>query len=451
MRKLTIKLKITLWFTSFMILLSCVVFAFIAFVSDSTATRQVTGALTRQVDENVHAVKNIDGRVDIGGSFVFFRNGIYCLVFSKDGGKIAGDLPYEALEEEPLKEGGVRMVNADGEAGLIYDRLVELKGHEDVWVRGVVLEKSSIASSAVSRAVLVALPLLIVLAAGGGYLIAGRSLRPIQKISETANEIGRSGDLSKRIELEGSGDELHKLADSFNRMFQQLETNFEAERNFTSDASHELRMPVTVILAQCEYALENASGEQELYEAISVIQHQGYRMSRLIESLLNFTRMEQRTESIAFEPVELSELVKGICQEQEDFDDKHITLTEEIQPGIKIEANQSLMTRMVGNLIRNAYRYGKENGKIWVSLNKTGQEVALSVADDGIGIEEEELPKIWNRFYRVDKARSSAEDGGLGLGLAMVKQIAELHGGSVQAESVLGHGSVFTVSFKIEG
>lgn len=449
MKKLTIKLKITLWFTAFMILLCAVVFVFIAVVSNQTAVRDVRISLTGLVDRNIKEIDYDDGRLEIDDDFISFQNGVYCILFNEDGTKISGNAPYDVLEEEPFEDEGIRSVSIGGEQYLVYDRLISFKRYDDIWIRGVVSESGgAISVSAMSRTALIALPLLIIMAAVGGYLIARHSLRPIQKISKTAEEIGSSGDLSKRIEMEASGDELNQLAGTFNRMFNRLETNFEAEKHFTSDASHELRTPVSIILAQCEYAFENASGEQELYEAIGAIQKQGYRITHLIESLLYFTRIEQHTEALSFETADLSALVMSVCQELKEIREKNISLTEEdVQPEIEMKVDVVLFSRMLANLIRNAYRYGKENGNINVSLKENIDGIILSVADDGIGIAEDELPNIWNRFYRVDKSRSSSKGSGLGLGLAMVKQIAGLHGGHIQVESEIGNGSTFIIRF----
>lgn len=445
MKKLTIKLKITLWFTVFMILLAAAVFAFIAVVSGSTTSHQVRAALTGLVNSNLKEVEYDDGEPDIDDDFVSYQNGVYCLVLNSAGEKLSGYAPYTELEHQAPQDGSIRSVRIGTESYLIYDRQVAEKNGPGLWVRGAVLEGGSIvASSAVYQAALIALPLFILLAAVGGYLLAGRLLRPIQEISQTAEAIGGSGDLSKRIKLAGNGkDELHRLADTFNGMFERLEANFEAERNFTSDASHELRTPVTTILAQCEYAFENAAGEQELYEAIGVIQRQGYRMSRLIESLLQLTRMEQRTEAPTFETLDISKLVQSVCREHRELTEKHISLTEDIQPHVQMKADTALLTRMLDNLLQNACRYGKENGKIAVTLKETDETVTLSVADDGIGIAAKDLPNIWNRFYRADPSRSGAN--GMGLGLAMVRQIAGLHHGKVQVVSHPGQGSMFTV------
>ena len=447
MKRMTIKLKIALWFTAFMLLLSVIIFAFIALVSASSTSNHVRGVLTGFVDDNSREVEYDDGELDIDDDFISFKSGVYCLVFNDAGEKLSGYAPYDLLENHPFEDGSIRDVSIAGEFYLIYDRAVIDKNEPGLWVRGVVQEDgNSINAETVYRAAIIAVPLLIALAAFGGYLIAGHSLHPVREIGQTAENIGRSGDLSRRIELkENSKDELHRLADTFNRMLSRLETNFEAQRNFTSDASHELRTPVTTILAQCEYAFENAETKQELYEAIGAIQKQGYRMSRLIESLLQFTRMEQRTEMQNPQYVDISSLARTVCREYMEASDKNITLSEEIEPNVKMKADPSLITRMIGNLIQNAYRYGKENGNIKVSLRENESAVTLSVADDGIGISAADQPNIWNRFYQADKSRSNG--GGLGLGLAMVKQIAELYGGTVQVESELDKGSLFTVCF----
>lgn len=468
MKKITIKLRITLWFTAFMILLCAVVFVFIAVVSNTRTTQDTRNALTALVERNMREIEYDEGALDIDDDFASYENGVYCLIFSKSGEKVSGSAPYAGLDGEPFEDKRVRQVKVGDTTYLIYDRLIESKRYDDIWVRGVVLESGGALSvSAVSRAVLIALPLLLALAAGGGYLIAGHSLRPIEKISRTAEEIGSSGDLSKRIEMDDGTDELHRLAATFNRMFDRLEANFEAERHFTSDASHEMRTPVSTILAQCEYAFENASGEDELYEAIAKIQKQGWRISHLIESLLYFTRIEQNTETVSLETVDISALTASVCREQLDgisceipmqrdtadtapqkMPAEHtITLTQDIQPDITMKADTLLFAHMLENLIRNAYRYGKEGGNIHVSLKDGDGVITLSVTDDGIGISPDELPKIWNRFYRVDAARSSSQGPGLGLGLAMVKQIVKILGGSVHVKSEAGKGSAFTVQF----
>ncbi|HIR03025.1 MAG: HAMP domain-containing sensor histidine kinase [Acutalibacteraceae bacterium] len=446
--KLSIKSKITIWFTAMMLLLCTVVFAFIAIFSSATAAQDSRRLLMETVQTNMDELDYDDGKLEIDDDFTFFNNGVYIQLFDENGVLISGYAPYDVLYSQPFTDSTTRQASTNGGSYLIYDRRVTLDDSKTVWIRGVVSSENGLAGlSTVTKAALIALPLLVILASAGGYLLARRSLNPIRKMNKTAEEIGRSGDLSKRIEINANGDELHQLAETFNRMFARLQTNFEAERQFTSDASHELRTPVSIILAQCEYAFENASGKEELYEAIGAIQKQGYRMSHFISSLLAFTRLEQGTEAPAMEKVHLSELVSSVCAEQKTIAEKNISLLTQITPNIIMAADPALFTRMLNNLIQNAYRYGVENGHIWVSLLQEANTVVLTVADDGIGIEAEEIPKIWNRFYRSDKARSRSGNAGLGLGLAMVKQIARLHKGEISVESAPGKGSTFTVRF----
>lgn len=451
MKKLSIKLKITLWFAAFMVLLCAAAFAFVALLSSSDTNRDLERSLTGFVDSNARAVRTEGGKVTANDDFITFRNGIYCILYDGSGEIVEGKAPYSELEEIELSEGGIRSEMVEGEEYLIYDLKIPDRDRSDVWLRGVTLANpNGLSRSAMLHAACIALPLLLALAVVGGYLIARRSLKPIQQISRTAELIGESGDLTRRIELSGSGDELHQLAAVFNRMFDRLEKNFEAERSFTSDASHELRTPVTVILAQCEYALEDAKDEQELYEALGVVQKQGYRMKRMIESLLQFTRLEQQTEAFQPHPINLSALVEKVSRETSETGSKGIALHTDIAQNISVEGDEATLSRMLENLIRNAYKYGRENGNINVALKAENGKALLSVADDGIGISAEDMPRIWNRFYRADKARSAGGEGGFGLGLAIVKQIAVLHGGSVEARSEPDKGSVFTVSLPLK-
>ncbi|MFV0363808.1 MAG: sensor histidine kinase [Suipraeoptans sp.] len=444
MKRVSIKLKITLWFTAFMILISIICFAFIVTVSSATSSNQRKESVAELVDANVNEIEYDDGELEIDDEFISYKSGVYCLVYANDGTRLAGSASEE-FEVGEFVDSEIRYVDVGTDRYVVYDRKISLKGNNSVWIRGVASDGGNILqSSAVTPAVIFALPLLIVLAAIGGYLIARNSLKPIGRISKTAGEIGNSGDLSKRISVTSS-DELGQLSETFNQMFEKLEDSFETERRFTSDASHELRTPVTTILAQCEYAFENATSEKELYESLETIQKQGYRMSHLIEALLRFTRMEQNAPSLEKEQVDLSKLAINVCKEQSKLNEKGITLASRIEPDIIISGDKALLAQMMDNVIRNAYKYGNENGNIYVSLTRDNQSIAFSVRDDGIGIAADELPKIWNRFYRVDKARTNISGTGFGLGLAFVKQIVELHGGRVHVTSTPGNGSTFTI------
>lgn len=444
---MSIKSKLTLWFTVSMILLACIMFGFISLASASVSLRDSQSVLHRIINEIAGEVDYDDGELDLDDDFKTYKDNVYSILAQENGAVITGYLPAERLMQIPFEHGSLKEIQAGGETYYLLDMKLSFSPEPDLWLRSVTPASGrTISTQTLRKTALIMLPVLIFLAAAGGYLLARRSLKPIREIRDTAESVAQSGDLGRRIEVK-THDELGQLSDTFNHMFERLEENFNAERQFTSDASHELRTPVSVILAQCEYAFENASDEVELYECIGAIQRQGYRMSKLIESLLAFTRLEQHTQALQMLPENISVLTESVCDEQAEVPENNIELIKNIQPDITLNADAVLFSRMVSNLIRNAYRYGKEGGYIRVSLEEEGNTVQLTVEDNGIGIALEDLPHIWNRFYRADKSRSSVKNG-LGLGLSMVRQIAQLHGGTASVESQEKVGSRFTIIFK---
>jgi signal transduction histidine kinase len=263
-------------------------------------------------------------------------------------------------------------------------------------------------------------------------------------------------------------------------MLDRLEEAFQREKQFTADASHELRTPISVILAQCEYSLELAETKEDYQEALQVIEEQGFKMKELVSQLLFFARMEQGHESLHLSKVNISQLTAKICEEQialhsVEENNANIQLATDIEPDIISSVDQALFIRLLTNLISNAYQYGKSDGHITVTLacqpaNQSSfpvtdssnlptydSAVCLTVSDDGIGIASEHLPYIWNRFYQADPARTASaasnsqggEAAGAGLGLSMVKAIAAVHGGSAAVDSAPGQGSIFTVTLPL--
>ena len=226
-------------------------------------------------------------------------------------------------------------------------------------------------------------------------------------------------------------------------MFARLERSFEAEKQFTSDASHELRTPIAVILAQCGET-RHATTPEQYQEAITVIDRQARKMSALVAQLLQMTRLEQGTHPASMEEADLSELVTVLCEEQPELS-RGITIQTDVQPEVHACFDVTLMSRLLQNLLNNAIRYGRDNGHIWVTLRALEDQILLSVRDDGVGIPEDRLEKIFQRFYQVDPSRSGS--AGTGLGLTMVRQIAALHGGEITVESREGAGSCFTLRF----
>lgn len=322
------------------------------------------------------------------------------------------------------------------------------KAYDDIWVRGIMKADSEDGIwDTITVLALLLLPAFIALGAIFGDRIAKNALAPLKQLNETVSKTQSADDLTKRITDTDSDPDIRSLADNFNKMFSRLQASFEAQKHFTSDASHELRTPVAVVLAESEYQLGEEGHSEEVRESFETIYKQANSMQRLISQLLNFAKMEQGSVKPDLASENLSELVESVSDDIGRVHEKNIKLIKDIEPHIMLNMDVGLITRLCDNLISNAVRYGREGGYVRVSLKKESEKIILKVEDNGIGISKENLEKIWLRFFRADKARSR-EEGCSGLGLPMVKQIALLHGAEVFAESEENKGSIFTVIFK---
>ena len=293
---------------------------------------------------------------------------------------------------------------------------------------------------------LVLFPILVLLTAVVGWLIARRAFKPVRQITDTVDAISDGSDLTARIGLKRGRDEIHRLAATFDRMFDRLEHSFNAEKRFASDASHELRTPIAVIIAECEYARQNAKTVEDYEESMEVVERQSRKMSALINQLLNITRMDQGTHSVQLERADFSALVEVVCDEAATASGRAIELEKDIEQGVYANMDVGLMARLVQNLVENAFKYTAEGGHVRVSLKAEGGLLKFSVEDNGIGIDKKDLPHIWERFWQADSSRGV--DRGSGLGLSMVKQISDAHGGKLSVESRPGEGSTFTYTME---
>lgn len=383
MRHISIKVRMTIWFTVVMVVISSLMLVFVMLMNRNQVTKppaaQVVSVVTRNADrlEVEHGVLDLSD-VDL------FRHGVYTQVFDEEGQLLAGSAPTELTEQLPLAEGDVRQ--AQGSDGLydVYDVSIPAAG---VWVRGTI---SHNARGGVMEVIVPLawslLPALIVASALGGFLIAWLSFRPMEKVISTAEAISDGGDLSRRIGLPKGRSEISRLAAAFDGMCDRLERSFEVERQLTSDASHELRTPVAVILAECDSLDHGQPTEEDYRQSVDVIRRQGQQMSRLIGQLLHITRLEQGTQKLQMETADLSQLVEVLCEEQAHLAPEGTTLAVHTQPDLLVNGDVTLLSRLLTNLISNAYRYGKPNGHVWVDLRREGQWAVLSVRDDGSGI-----------------------------------------------------------------
>ena len=443
MKRMSVKLKITLWYTLVITVLSIAVLTAMTSVNSEIIERDIESRIARTVDgfsRRTVPPENKGGKIP---EFGFYEQGVHMIMYDSDGNVIAGRVPFEIEDSGALEDRNLEKYSDGKSRYYIYTRKANSPSGE-IWIKGIVSvnDESFAMKSAIKANILLTL-MLIIIAAGGGYFILSRALAPVNKISRTAKKIIESSDLSQRIRIGDGKDEIHELANTFDDMLDRIEQTLEREKQFTSDASHELRTPVAVILSECEYLIDCADNIDDAKTSAESVKKQAENMSKLISELLTISRMDKNTIKTSFEDVDLSELLGFVCDEQEEIHSESITLTRDIGENIHAEADRFLLARLAINLISNAYTYGKSSGNIRVSLHESGGDVVLEVADDGIGISEENLPKIWERFFRADEARTANDEGNMGLGLSMVKWIAECHGGSISAESTLGKGSVF--------
>jgi heavy metal sensor kinase len=290
---------------------------------------------------------------------------------------------------------------------------------------------------------IIAVPLALALAAGGGIFLARRALKPVDKIAQTAQEIGES-DLSRRINV-NTKDELGRLAATLNEMIGRLDKAFQRQKQFTSDASHELRTPLAVIEAESTLALQKERPSGDYQQSLEIISQESRQMSSLIDQLLTLARADAGKEQWNFTEVNLGKLISNLSTDVEVLcQEKGLSFQLGQPQDLVVKGDEARLRELFMNLLDNAIRYTPSPGTVSVSFRREGQMAVVAIMDTGIGIPAEDIPFIFERFYRVDKSRSRAE-GGSGLGLAICRHIAEVHGGKIEVESQVGAGSTFSV------
>jgi heavy metal sensor kinase len=293
------------------------------------------------------------------------------------------------------------------------------------------------------RTFLIAIPLTLAVAAGGGIFLARRALKPVDQIARTAQEIGE-GDLSRRIDV-NTKDELGRLAATLNEMIGRLENTFRRQQQFTSDASHELRTPLAVIEAESSLALQKERPSSDYRQSLETISREARHMSSLVARLLALARSDAGKEQWNFMEVNLGKLIAELATDAEILcQEKELNFQLDQMQDLVVRGDDARLRELFMNLLDNAVRYTPSPGAVSVSLRREDQMAVVAITDTGVGIPPEDMPFIFDRFYRVDKSRSRV-DGGSGLGLAISQHIAQAHGGRVELESNVGVGSTFSV------
>jgi heavy metal sensor kinase len=290
-----------------------------------------------------------------------------------------------------------------------------------------------------------AVPSVLVFATLFARFLARRALKPISKIIKTARDIGQGQELSQRIPVFKVQDELGQLALTFNEMMDRLENSFAQMRQFSSDASHELRTPLTVLQGQNELVLSKLRDPKEYQEVIISNLEEIKYMSKVLEDLFVLSRSDENQVLLNYKRMDLRDLVEEVCRHAEILaEEKDISIVIAFLEQVKINGDEVRLRQMVWNILHNGIKYTQPGGELKVSLLEESGFALLSIQDTGIGIPEKDLPFIFDRFYRVDKARSK-DEGGSGLGLSICRHIAEAHKGKIKVESKPGLGTRFKI------
>ncbi len=288
------------------------------------------------------------------------------------------------------------------------------------------------------------IPIVFMISVVGGYFLSKQSLKPVDEITRTARKI-TAAKLKERIQVANSKDEIGRLAETLNDMISRLEASFEEVTQFSTDASHELRTPLTIMRGEIELALRADQTAVTYKETLASLLEEVVRMTSIIEGLILLAKADKGIEKIKKKPMRLDVLVNEIKEDAEILaEQKRIDVSISKLDEATILGDEIRLRQFILNLITNAINYTQEGGKVTLSLERSNRDVKFIVEDTGIGIPKNDLNKIFDRFYRVDKSRSRLPDG-LGLGLSISKWVAEVHGGKLFAESEVGVGSKFTV------
>ena len=447
--RLSLKWKLTLTYTALMTAMAALVIVFLFYMSSRQSLQELQSRLEEEVTDEAGEITydTDDGSLEYDSEFMELENGVYLSAYSAEGVFLYGRVPYDFDFYTELIPGSTRKAEGSSADYYVMDLAWEVDGYGELIVRGVIsIDEAAKTFTANLKFAAALLPVFILLAAILAWSMAKRALRPVAAITQTVQSIREDGDLSRRIALGESGDEIHEMAATFDSLLDETEQSLKREQQFTSDVSHELRTPVMAIQLWCDELLGYPELSPEVREGLLKLKERVDYLSKMIAQLLFLSRADQGRQPVEKEKLDFSELTAMAADSIADIaSEKRITVHRRIEDGIFIDGDQTLLIRLWMNLLENAVSYGREGGNIWISLVQDKEMISGEVRDDGIGISAEDLEHIWERFYRAEESRSSS--GSSGLGLSMVKWIVKVHGGEITAASTPGMGSAFDFRF----
>jgi heavy metal sensor kinase len=463
MKKLSIGLRLTLWY---LIIFACAQLIFGAgmwFVLRQNLYKITDEALKDQVDDvqNFLLAQKKDASIaklqeEVGEAYVLEHSGEYMQVFAADGTPIYRSSFLQKYTLTPLQLDRVgdkryKNVRLGGSSFRFVSQKIEVYGRTYAIETGLPMQQTFKTLQLFREYLWILAPLVLLVAAFGGHWLSRKALAPVDALTRTAHTI-TGVNLSSRLERLDTGDELQRLSDTLNEMLARIETAFQRVTQFTADASHELRTPISLIRTESELALRRSRSDEEYRLALVNILRESERTSSMIEELLSLARADSGKESLNIQKIDLSQILREVAQDWRKVAELHSLEFSQSLPTDHctwISGDATALRRLFNILLDNAVKYTPCPGKVELRSVNGSKQIVITVQDSGVGVAPEDQSRIFERFYRADKARSR-ELGGSGLGLSIAEWITQQHHGSIRVESKLGRGSSFHVELPLE-
>ncbi len=463
MKRLSIGVRLTLWYLAIFAVAQLIFGAGMWFILRGNLLDLLDDDLEAQVDDlkSFLQAQEKDAsiaklREEVNESYSIEHTGDYLELYV-DGAnllyrsKFLQDHPFPLLSPDQVHDRVVRNRRVGHQHfRFVFQRLAGVNGHDYLVEMGLPADDVAQTLWMFRTYLLMFAPLLLLVAAAVGFWMSRRALAPVDAIVRSAREIGGTN-LNSRLQKLETGDELQRLSDTLNEMLDRIEEAFRRITQFTADASHELRTPVSLIRTEAELALRRPRAEAEYQSSLQNILTESERTTGLIEQLLSLARSDSGRETLHFAPVNLGDQLQRVASDWE-----KVASIRQLQFSVQgareeilVMADPSALRRLMDILLDNAMKYTPANGTVRMALTRENQVAVIAVHDSGAGISSEDQPKIFERFYRADSARASVR--GSGLGLAIAEWIVQQHRGSIHVESQMGKGTTFYVELALAG
>lgn len=424
--------------------MAVILLAVIRSLSNAAIDSEIKRNLLKEIKINQRNVSVKNGELEVSEEFFEQEDGMFFLILKRNGKILEGEYPKEAaadLEELRINTLSHSIV-LHGEIYYVRDKRIGKYQGKGIFIRGVI-KKSDMDSfyRSIEMIAYISMAGILFVMFICEIILARRISKELKNMCRTAESIGSDLDMSKRMECENQFYEIATLAKANNRMLDQMEQTLKLQEQFTSDVAHELRTPVAVVMAQCQYAMGRKLNAGEMQEFIDVVYRQFNKIDMLIVQLLKLSRLDQDRLTLQYETLDLMEIVQSVCEEEREKAEQTVNIKLDLKE-VYSRGDIGLISIVILNLITNAEKFSHADSRIDVSTGEEGEWVYVSVKDYGIGIDKEDLEHIFQRFYKCDKSRNAE---GFGLGLPLSEKIAVKHGGRIAVSSEKGKGSVFTL------